>query len=90
MSESNCAASADEVGGVIVNPAGANGLLNGEGGTEFFTHQLVAIIGTCVYAFVLTYGILVLINMITKVRVSEAGEDAGLDVSEHDEKAYGE
>ncbi len=75
-------------GSKIVNPAGADGLMNG--GTEFFMHQLIAVIGTCIYSFAITYGMLIVINMITKVRVSEADEDKGLDISEHDESAYAE
>jgi len=76
------------LGSNIVNPAGQQGLIHG--GTTFFWHQLIAVVGTCIYAFVFTYGMLALINMFTKVRVSEAGEDAGLDEHEHGEKAYDE
>lgn len=72
----------------IVNSAGADGLLHG--GSTFFMHQVIAVVGACIYAFVFTYGMLFLINMITKVRVSETGEDKGLDESEHGEKAYDE
>ena len=72
----------------FVNGAGADGLLHG--GSTFFMHQLLAVVAACVYAFVFTYAMLFLINMITKVKVSEAGEDQGLDASEHGEKAYDE
>ena len=75
-------------GSKIVNAAGADGLLHG--GSTFFMHQVVAVLGACIYAFVFTYAMLFLINMITKVRVSEAGEDKGLDETEHGEKAYDE
>ena len=72
----------------FVNAAGTDGLLHG--GSTFFMHQVIAVVGACVYAFLFTYAMLYLINMITKVRVSEAGEDKGLDESEHGEKAYDE
>ena len=71
-----------------MNANGADGLMYG--GTEFFIHQVVAVVAACIYAFVFTYVMLALINMITKVRVSEAAEDAGLDDSLHGEKAYDE
>jgi Amt family ammonium transporter len=47
-------------------------------------------VGACIYAFVFTYAMLAVINMVTKVKVSEASEDKGLDESEHGEKAYDE
>ena len=72
----------------FVNAAGTNGLIHG--GTTFFIHQLVAVVGACIYAFLFTYAMLAVINMITKVKVSEVAEDQGLDESEHGEKAYDE
>ncbi|MBI4944848.1 MAG: ammonium transporter [Bacteroidetes bacterium] len=72
----------------FVNAAGTDGLLHG--GTTFFIHQTIAVVGACIYAFVFTYAMLALINMITKVKVSETAEDQGLDESEHGEKAYDE
>jgi len=72
----------------FVNVTGADGLIHG--GTTFFIHQTVAVVVACVYAFVFTYAMLAVINMITKVKVSETAEDQGLDASEHGEKAYDE
>lgn len=69
-----------------MNAAGADGLLLG--GSSFFFKQLVAVIGASIYAFVFTYVMLILINMITPVKVSETEEDLGLDESLHGEKAY--
>ena len=60
------------------------------GGTTFFLKQCAAVIGASIYAYVFTYGMLALINKITKVRVSETEEDMGLDASIHGEKAYDE
>ncbi len=71
-----------------MNANGADGLMYG--GTIFFVHQLVAVVGACVYAFVFTYVMLAIINKITKVRVSEDEEDTGLDHALHGEKAYDE
>ena len=72
----------------IVNATGTDGLMHG--GTTFFIHQTIAVVGACIYAFVFTYAMLAVINMVTKVKVSEASEDKGLDESEHGEKAYDE
>jgi len=69
-----------------MNAAGADGLL--AGGTHFFMVQVLAVLAACVYGFLFTYIMLVLINMITPVKVSEAAEDLGLDESLHGEKAY--
>lgn len=71
-----------------MNAAGADGLL--AGGSSFFLKEVVAVVGACIYAFVFTYGMLKLINMITRVKVSELDEDKGLDDSLHGEKAYDE
>ena len=72
----------------IVNSTGTDGLIHG--GTTFFIHQTLAVVGACIYAFVFTYGMLVLINLITKVKVSAEEEDKGLDEALHGEKAYDE
>jgi Amt family ammonium transporter len=71
-----------------VNSAGADGLLFGN--ASFFFKQLIAVAVASAYAFVFTYFMLSLINMITKVRVSEDEETLGLDLSIHGEKAYDE
>jgi ammonium transporter, Amt family len=71
-----------------VNPAGAQGLMTGE--THFFFVQVLAALGAAAYAFIFTYVMLALINLVTKVRVSEAVEDAGLDQGIHGEVAYDE
>lgn len=75
-------------GSKAMNSAGVDGLLYG--GTHFFAKQCIAVAIACVYAFIFTYAMLALINMITKVRVTEAEEDQGLDNSLHGEIAYDE
>jgi Amt family ammonium transporter len=69
-----------------INPAGADGLLYG--GTGFFVLQLVVVIAASVYAFVFTYIMLVAIDYVTPVKVSEDEEHLGLDRSIHGETAY--
>jgi len=71
-----------------INGAGANGLLTGE--SSFFFKEVIAVVGASIYAFVFTYLMLIIINMITPVRVSDEVEKAGLDEGLHGEKAYDE
>ena len=73
---------------IKVNAGGANGLWFG--GSVFFMKELVAVVGAALYAFVFTYVMLKLINLITHVRVAAQEESAGLDFSLHGEKAYDE
>ncbi len=69
-----------------INPNGANGLLHGD--PSFFVKQCVAVLFSSVWAFGFTLAMLWLINRVTAVRVTEAGEQSGLDASEHGEIAY--
>lgn len=68
-----------------INPNGADGLLFG--GTDFFMKELIAVVGTSIYAFIFTYIMLVLINKITRVKVTAEEEEKGLDSSYHGETA---
>ncbi len=68
-----------------INPAGGAGLIHGSG--AFFGKQVAAGFGAAAYAFGFTYLMLVAINLITPVRVSEADE-IGLDEAMHGESAY--
>ncbi len=67
---------------------GQSGLL--EGNSAFFMKELVAVVVASAYAFIFTYIMLVVINFITPVKVSEIDEESGLDYSLHGEKAYDE
>jgi len=69
-----------------VNAAGADGLFAGN--SSFFVTQLMAIVVSSVYAFAFTFGMLWVINKITRVRTSEGEEEEGLDKSLHGESAY--
>jgi len=71
-----------------MNANGTDGLIYG--GSHFFIKQVIAVVGASIYAFVFTYVMLLLIDKITKVKVSESEEDAGLDSAIHGEKAYDE
>ncbi len=60
------------------------------GGTSFFMKQLITVVAASAYAFIFTYIMLIIINYITKVRVSEEDEMIGLDTALHGEQAYDE
>ena len=49
--------------------------------------ELIAVVGTSIYAFIFTYLMLVLINKITRVKVTAEEEEIGLDSSYHGETA---
>ena len=68
------------------NAAGSDGLLAGNG--TFFVRQCVAAIGSSVWAFSFTLGMLWLIDRVTPVRVSDEVEESGLDFGLHHEEAY--
>ena len=69
-----------------VNSAGNDGLFYGN--PEQFFHQFVGVGVSIALSAVGTFAILKLINLVTKVRVSEEEETMGLDISFHNEKAY--
>ena len=71
---------------IRVNAGGANGLWFG--GSGFFMKELAAVVGASLYAFVFTYVMLKLIDLVTHVRVAAEDETVGLDMSLHGEKAY--
>lgn len=61
-----------------------------EGDTAFFIKEVVAVLASAAYAFVFTYIMLIAINFVTKVKVSDEDETIGLDHALHGEKAYDE
>lgn len=71
---------------LTVNPAGANGLLYGN--FSFFFKQVAAVACASAYAFGFTYIMLVLINCFSRVKLTDAEEEMGLDRSLHGESAY--
>ncbi|MBU3928713.1 MAG: ammonium transporter [Bacteroidetes bacterium] len=74
--------------GVFASEAvnGQSGLL--EGNSAFFFKEVIAVAIGAAYAFLFTYLMLVVINKITKVKVSEEEEAMGLDYALHGENAY--
>ena len=71
-----------------INPAGADGLMFGT--SNFFFKETIAVVLASAYAFIFTYIMLILINLITPVRVTKDSEIIGLDYAQHGEKAYDE
>jgi Amt family ammonium transporter len=69
-----------------VNPSGANGLLYGNTGQ--FGIQLVAALGTALFAFALTTLVARGLHATMGLRVNDNEEEVGLDISEHAERAY--
>ncbi len=68
-----------------INPNGADGLIYGN--FSFFFKEIVTIIIAALYAFIFTYMMLKMINLITRVRVSPEEEEMGLDAVFHGEQA---
>lgn len=73
-------------GSKAINSTGSDGLLFG--GAGFFGIQLLAILISSIYAFVFTYLMLVVINKITPVKLTQEEEEKGLDEVLHGESAY--
>lgn len=72
---------------VAINSAGADGLLLGN--ASQLVKQLVAIAAVSVFAFAATWVLGKIVDVTIGLRVSEAEETVGLDISQHGERAYG-
>ncbi len=70
----------------LVNPAGADGLFNGN--PSLFTAQAVASVSTIVYSLVVSLILLKVVDWTIGLRVDEEHEDVGLDLSQHGERGY--
>ncbi|MBI4308188.1 MAG: ammonium transporter [Chloroflexi bacterium] len=70
----------------LVNPDGANGLFYGN--PQQFLIQLLAVVVSWVFSFVMTWIILKVLDALMGLRVKESEETAGLDASQHGEAAY--
>jgi Amt family ammonium transporter len=70
-----------------INAAGPNGLFFGN--PSQVVVQLFAVLIVAGFAFVGSYILLRVINVFTPLRVSPKEEDAGLDITQHGEEAYG-
>ncbi|HLE82627.1 MAG TPA: ammonium transporter, partial [Dehalococcoidia bacterium] len=71
---------------LAINSAGADGLFYGNAAQLW--NQFVAVASVWVYSFVLTFGILKVLDMTVGLRVEEHEEAEGLDLSQHGEVAY--
>ncbi|MES2061535.1 MAG: ammonium transporter [Bacteroidota bacterium] len=67
-----------------VNSAGANGLAYGE--TALFVKHVVALVAVSAFAFVGSFILLKVTDLISPLRVTPEEELAGLDVTQHDEE----
>jgi Amt family ammonium transporter len=72
---------------LAVNAAGADGLLYGHG--MLLVKQLTDIFAVAAFAFVVTWVLGKLVDLTIGLRVTQAEETLGLDISEHAERAYG-
>jgi ammonium transporter, Amt family len=74
---------------VVVNEAGRDGVFQG-GGWGLFGDQLVAVVATLVYSFVVTYVLAVVLHRALRggLRVDDDEEEAGLDLTQHAEVGY--
>jgi len=70
----------------LVNPAGANGLLYGN--PKQVLIQLLAVLASAAWGFLMSVIILKVIDRAMGLRVSPEEEEVGLDVSQHGESAY--
>ena len=70
----------------VVNAGGADGLFFGNPG--LFGIQLLVVVVTTVFSLVGTFAILKLVDAMTGLRVSPEEEATGLDLSQHNERAY--
>jgi len=70
-----------------INPAGMNGIVFG-GAAQVLGVQLVAVIATIIYSFVVSFILLKLVQATVGLRVSEEEEETGLDLTQHSEVGY--
>jgi len=70
----------------LINPAGADGLFFGN--PRQFLVQLAAVLVTIAYTFIATLVIYKLVDAAIGVRVVEEEEAMGLDLTQHNERAY--
>lgn len=70
----------------LVNSAGADGLFYGNPGQ--FLIQVIAVVVTMVFSFVVSYLLFKILDATMGLRVSAEDEVAGLDITEHQETGY--
>ncbi|MBU4232621.1 MAG: ammonium transporter [Desulfobacterales bacterium] len=70
----------------LVNSAGADGLFYGNPGQ--FLIQVIAVVATMVFSFVVSYILFKILDATMGLRVTAEDEVAGLDITEHQETGY--
>lgn len=70
-----------------LNPAGFDGLIFGR--VDFFIRQLVGVLAILAFSFVASWVIAKVVDAWIGLRVSEREELEGLDITQHEERAYG-
>jgi Amt family ammonium transporter len=70
----------------LINAAGADGLFFGN--PKQLAIQALAVVVTLAYSFVLSYGLLILVDKTMGLRVLDEHERMGLDLSQHGEAGY--
>ena len=72
-----------------INPAGTDGVFHG-GGLSLFGEQVLAVVATMVWSFVVTFGIVFVLGRVLPggIRVAEEDEETGLDLTQHSETGY--
>jgi Amt family ammonium transporter len=70
----------------LINPSGNNGLFFGN--QKLLFYQMIAILITAAYSFIMTAIILKTLDKTLGLRVDEESEVSGLDISQHGESGY--
>ena len=70
----------------LVNKDGADGLLSGN--AHLLGVQAIAVLATIAFVSVMTPAVVMLVNAITKIRLTLADELSGVDTTEHREEGY--
>ena len=70
----------------LINPSGGNGLFFGA--QKLFVSQMIAILITAAYSFIVSVIILKILDKVIGLRIDEESEVSGLDISQHGETGY--
>jgi len=71
---------------IVINPGGADGLLFGN--PRQLGVQAIAVIASVAFSFIGSAILLKITDALVGIRVSTEAEQIGLDLSEHEERAY--
>ena len=71
---------------MAINPNGANGLAYGN--ARQLLVQFIAVVICAAFSFVLSFGLLKLVDKVVGLRVKPDHENIGLDLTQHRESAY--